>query len=301
MVVSRALKDIVFYHYEPSLAAAIVFSVAYSLAFIGTMIQFMRYRSWVWTIMVVSSAMEAGGYIARCFSGQDPTSQDKYTVQLLLIVLAPVCMAAACYIVFGRIIYHVVPKKARTFKLLWMPPRFITPIFVAGDVVALLLQTWGAVKITGVDLSAPDAKHQTDQGKMIAEIGVAVQLIFFGLFSIIAMRFNFTSRRFKQDFEQRITASDEKYVEIDGREKKLKRNWQAILLITNLASVCILVRSVYRMIDFHMGREGYLATHEWTLYIFDSLVIFPAIALFIWWHPSKYLPYMGFRLPKHAR
>jgi len=107
--------------------------------------------------------------------------------------------------------------------------------------VALLLQTWGAVKITGVDLSAPDAKHQTDQGKMIAEIGVAVQLIFFGLFSIIAMRFNFTSRRFKQDFEQRITASDEKYVEIDGREKKLKRNWQAILLITNLASVCILV------------------------------------------------------------
>ncbi|KAL5315617.1 hypothetical protein ACEPPN_016486 [Leptodophora sp. 'Broadleaf-Isolate-01'] len=297
MKAPRALKDIIFYHYDPSLAAAIVFSVAYSLAFIGTLLQFMRYRSWVWTIMVVSSAMEAGGYIARCFSGQDPTSQTKYTVQLLLIVLAPVCMAAACYIVFGRIIYHVVPKKARTFKLLWMPPRIITPIFVAGDVIALLLQTVGAVKITSVDLNAPDAKKQTNKGKTIAEIGVAVQLVFFGLFSIIAMRFNFTSRRFKHDFEQRITTSDEKYVEIDGQPKKLKRNWQAILLITNLASV----RSVYRMIDFHMGREGYLATHEWTLYIFDSLVIFPAIALFIWWHPSKYLPYMGFRLPKHAR
>lgn len=27
----------------------------------------------------------------------------------------------------------------------------------------------------------------------------------------------------------------------------------------------------------------------------------PCVALFIWWHPSKYLPYMGLRLPKHAR
>lgn len=56
MKAPRALKDIIFYHYDPSLAAAIVFSVAYSLAFIGTLLQFMRYRSWVWTIMVVSSA-----------------------------------------------------------------------------------------------------------------------------------------------------------------------------------------------------------------------------------------------------
>lgn len=40
---------------------------------------------------------------------------------------------------------------------------------------------------------------------------------------------------------------------------------------------------------------------SYRLYTLDSLVIFPAIALFIWWHPSKYLPHMGFRIPKHVR
>ncbi len=66
------------------------------------------------------------------------------------------------------------------------------------------------------------------------------------MFSIIAMRFNFTSRRFKHNFEQRITQANEKYVQMDGHEKKLKRNWQAILIVTNLASVCILVRTKLR-------------------------------------------------------
>jgi hypothetical protein len=45
-----------FYRYKPSLDAAIVVAVLYSLAFIGTQIQFLRYRSWVWTVMVVASA-----------------------------------------------------------------------------------------------------------------------------------------------------------------------------------------------------------------------------------------------------
>lgn len=46
---------------------------------------------------------------------------------------------------------------------------------------------------------------------------------------------------------------------------------------------------------------GYTSTHEWCSYIFDALVIFPVVTLFIYWHPSKYLPYLGFRLPASAR
>ncbi|KAL2063042.1 hypothetical protein VTL71DRAFT_6114 [Oculimacula yallundae] len=304
--------DRLFYNFDPSLSAAIIFAMLYTLAFAGTLLQFIRYKSWVWTIMVISSGMEAGGYIARCFSVQDPTNQLKFNISLLMIFLAPVCMAAACYIVFvgpstfhsfqsstniphkGRIIHHVVPKESRTIKVLWLPARFITPIFVTGDL--------------SIDLNAPPSQSldRVNKGKGIAEVGVGIQLVFFGLFSIIAIRFNFTSRRFKLDFEQRSDqymgsdkGGDGKFVILDGDDKIVKRNWQAILLITNLASVCILIRSVYRMLDFHMGREGYLDSHEWSFYVFDSLVILPAIALFIWWHPSAYLPYMGFRLPKH--
>jgi hypothetical protein len=36
------------------------------------------------------------------------------------------------------------------------------------------------------------------------------------------------------------------------------------------------------------------------MYIFDALCIYPGVALFVYWHPGRYLPYLGFRLPKGA-
>ena len=35
-------------------------------------------------------------------------------------------------------------------------------------------------------------------------------------------------------------------------------------------SVLIMIRSIYRVIGFVEGQEGYLMTHEWTLYICDA-------------------------------
>ncbi|TGO62919.1 hypothetical protein BCON_0016g00120 [Botryotinia convoluta] len=178
-------------------------------------------------------------------------------------------MAAACYIIFGRIIYHVVLKEARTTKLFWIPPRFITPIFVICDILALLLQLIGVVRITSIDITSADAQSKLTQGKNIALVGVAIQMACFGLFSIIAIRFNFTSRRFTSEFQQRITlpsdseSNNEKYVMIDKAEKKLKPNWQALLHVVNITCVLILIRSVFRMVDFALGRMGYTEEHEW--------------------------------------
>lgn len=116
-----------------------------------------------------------------------------------------------------------------------------------------MLQLVGAVQITTINPTDRDALSKSNRAKRIAEIGVAVQLIFFGLFSVIAVRFNFTSKRFASEFEERITLvtvggdvegnnkKGEKYVKIDGGEKILKRNWQSILRVVNVASVCILV------------------------------------------------------------
>lgn len=42
-----------FYAYNPSLAGAIVAAVFYTVAFLLTAIQWIRYRAWVWSIMVL--------------------------------------------------------------------------------------------------------------------------------------------------------------------------------------------------------------------------------------------------------
>jgi hypothetical protein len=88
------------YAYDPSLAVATVVAILFAGVFIGTALQTLRYKSWVWLFMVLGVAMEAGGYIARAASTKDVTNGNLYVVQFLLVFLAPVFMAAACYIVF---------------------------------------------------------------------------------------------------------------------------------------------------------------------------------------------------------
>ncbi|TAQ90322.1 hypothetical protein B7494_g1394 [Chlorociboria aeruginascens] len=204
------------YNYEPSFEAAVIFAMLYTVVFVTSAFQCLRYRAWVWIIMVVAAGMESAGYIIRSISTKHVDSKNLYVLQFCLIVLAPVLMAAACYVIFGRIVYHVVPSVSRTTKLLWIPPRYITPIFVVCDIIALLLQLYGAVKITSVTVNTVNPDSVLSKGKKVAEIGVAVQLVCFGLFAVIAVRFNFTSRRFKEDFLRRIAtaAAQERGVEM---------------------------------------------------------------------------------------
>lgn len=108
--------------------------------------------------------------------------------------------------------------------------------------VALFLQLIGAVVITSVQPGDANASSKLTKGKDIAIIGVAVQIICFGLFSVIAIRFNFTSKRFEAEFQDRVGGcTDDKDYAIDGLDRKLKRNWPALLRCVNFASLMILV------------------------------------------------------------
>lgn len=245
------------YSYDPSLAVAIVAAVLYGIAFLLTLIQWIRYKSWVWLTMVVAAAskllisvpeslkctkrapVEAVGYIARCISTQNVTEKSVYVLQFALVILAPVLMAACCYVLFGRIIFLVVPRESRTFKLCWVPPRFITPLFVGFDIVALFLQLVGAVMISSVSAGDTDAAQKLNRGKSIAQAGVIIQLVAFGMFSVAAVRFNFTSKRFTKSIPERYESSGEKSYIIDGLVRK--KHWPALLRVVNFTTLLILV------------------------------------------------------------
>lgn len=155
----------------------------------------------------------------------DVSNKPKFVVQYVLIVLAPVLMTGIIYVVFGRIVFHVVPKEARTTKLLWAPARFITPIFFGFDVVALMLQLVGAVMIAGTSPTDSNAKSKLKKGKDLALVGVWVQIAAFGLFSIIAARFHFTSRRFKAELEDKMVRTPgQKMVTLQGSDRKFRPN-----------------------------------------------------------------------------
>jgi hypothetical protein len=129
------------YLYQPSQAVAGVACGLYSIGFLISVFQIIRYKAWIWFIMAVaigskcgfmskqigtgtdrmSTTVEAVGYGARISSAADVTQRTVYIVQYVLVILAPVLMAGIVYLVFGRIVFQVIPAEARTFGLLWVP------------------------------------------------------------------------------------------------------------------------------------------------------------------------------------
>lgn len=67
--------------------------------------------------------MEAFGYAVRIASAKDTSKKPPFVAQYVLIVLSPVLMTGIIYVVFGRIVFHVVPKEHRSTKLLWVPRK----------------------------------------------------------------------------------------------------------------------------------------------------------------------------------
>jgi hypothetical protein len=131
--------------------------------------------------------------------------------------------------------------------------------------VAFLIQLIGAVIVSGTKTTDANAQSKFSKGKNIALAGLATQIACFGLFSIIALRFNFTSNRFRTEFlENTKSEPGDKYFAVEGQKRKFKNHWQALLRVVNIVCTLILVRSVYRVVDFSLGKHGYTSSHEWT-------------------------------------
>lgn len=54
-----------------------------------------------------------------------------------------------------------------------------------------------------------------------------------------------------------------------------------------LGSFLIMVRSVFRAVEYLQGFNGYLLRHEAYLYLFDAVLMFLVMILFNWIHPAE--------------
>lgn len=92
------------------------------------------------------------------------------------------------------------------------------------------MQTIAGALIAGTDATDDDAQQKFDLGQNLGLIGVAVQLAGFGLFSIIAIRFHFTSKKAAASFT------------VDNMTTwGITRHWSALLLTMNITCFLILV------------------------------------------------------------
>lgn len=83
-------------------------------------------------------AVQVIGYICRILAHDDNKSIPIYSVQTILILLAPPLYAASIYMTLGRLIRYL---GAESQSLI--PTKWLTKIFLVGDVVAFVMQAAG--------------------------------------------------------------------------------------------------------------------------------------------------------------
>ncbi|KAL0639899.1 hypothetical protein Q9L58_000990 [Maublancomyces gigas] len=191
-LVARAkIPHIQYYEYDPSRALAIVGTVLYAATAATHIFQMVRSRSWYFSILVLAALMETFGYFSRILSDHDVYSRPLYIAQFTLVVLAPVFIAAGDYVLFGKLLESVLPGGRRA-RALGVSARFVTYIFISGDILSFVLQGIGAGIMTGAT-DGIDIKKM-NLGRDIMLSGLAIQILTFSFFICATIRFSFKAQ-----------------------------------------------------------------------------------------------------------
>ena len=162
-------------------------------------------------------AVEATGFVARAISARDYGNAFAFIVQYLALMheppfhlahvpcanvsasLAPSFLAAACYVVFGRILWWVTPREHRTYRTLWCPPQRVSLFLVAFDLGSFLIQLLGASSsaqaMQDKKLTEDERRDKRETRLTIMRIGLVLQVACFVLFAVVGIRFLIVSRR----------------------------------------------------------------------------------------------------------
>lgn len=63
--------------------------------------------------------------------------------------------------------------------------------------------------------------------------------------------------------------------------------WRKQLYVLYLVSILIMIRSVFRIVEYLQGTDGYIMTHEAFLYIFDATMMIATVVILNVIHPSQ--------------
>ncbi|KAH7114408.1 RTA1 like protein-domain-containing protein [Dendryphion nanum] len=248
----------VMYRYQISVPAAAIFVALFGISSIFHIYQTWRKRSWFLIAFIIGGLFETIGYAGRIQSSFDQFNLSPYIMQTLLLLLGPALYAASIYMILGRLIVLTSGEKYSLVR-----PSWLTKIFVSGDVISFLMQGAGG----GIMSTAKKNPANSKKGERIIVGGLFVQLIFFGLFVVTSALFQRRGAHHLKSLPKEIT-------------------WKKQLYALYATSTLILVRSVFRVIEYLQGNAGYLLRQEVFLYVFDAVLMLGVMVIMNVVHPG---------------
>ncbi|UPK89267.1 hypothetical protein LCI18_000202 [Fusarium solani-melongenae] len=255
-------SDFELYRYTPSLAAAAVSAAVFAILTALHAWRLLRVRAYYFTPFTIGGIFEVIGYGGRIWGHFDKFSVAGFVIQAIPILVAPALFAASIYMILGRLIRVVGASHLSLVPVLW-----VTRIFVTGDVIAFTLQAGGGGIQSGgtADLSKI--------GENIIVTGLFVQIVVFGFFICTSILFHSRLRQFPTPESLRGDVP-----------------WTRYLCVLYVSSLLILVRSIFRVVEYLQGNGGYLISHEIFLYIFDAVLMVLVMVILVVWYVEGLQP-----------
>lgn len=179
-----------------------------------------------------------------------------FVIQAILILVAPALYAASIYMILARLI-----RAINAQQLSIVPVSWLTRIFVTGDIVSFIMQAGGG------GIQAAGTLDLYNIGEKIIITGLFVQIAFFGFFIITTITFHYKL------INNPTPAAVARII-----------RWKRHIYILYTTSSLILVRSIFRVIEYLQGNGGYLISHEAFLYVFDALLMVSVMVIFAIWY-----------------
>ncbi|KAF7720298.1 Uncharacterized protein PECH_003417 [Penicillium ucsense] len=248
-------RDYTFWYYTPSLAAAVIFLLAYIVLTGLHSMKMFKGKKWFCIPFTCGGIFEIIGYIGRVMAHNDITSMGPYILQSIFILLAPSLFAASVYMVLGRLIRYVGGEHLSVIRV-----SRLTKTFVWCDVLSFLIQaSSSSLSVMGYDTAA----------KIAVVTGLIIQLLSFGAFWVSAVVF---SRRIRRSPTPKSLLPS--------------NTWKTSMNMLYAVSTLIIIRSIFRIFEYVLGNNGYPLQHEWTSYIFDAVLMVAVMIIYLVWYPS---------------
>lgn len=119
-------------------------------------------------------------------------------------------------------------------------------------------------------LSSANSASSMKLGENIIIVGLIVQILFFGFFVIVSVVFH--KRMNAHPTSMWLSSSIQ---------------WERYMYVLYTGSTMIMVRCIYRVIEYIQGSSGTLQSHEYFAYIFDATLMLLVMVIFIWKHPHQ--------------
>lgn len=190
-------------------------------------------------------------------------------MQIVCLTIAPAFLAAGIYLTLSRIVITFGPENSRIKPLSY--PR----IFIPCDVVSLLLQAIGG----GMASVSSHQNKSPNTGDHIMVAGLTFQVVTLLMFQLLCLDFMIKTLR-------RLRAMGD--AALDPTHKTLRGSikFQLFLVALGLATICIFIRSIYRVAELSEGWEGALIKNQHLFIGFEGAMVIVAVLVLNIFHPG---------------